>query len=129
MGGPTVAEPTVAVSCMLLAMLLAVTPTRVTEVVVVMVMVVYPFTNVAAPVPLVTDMLKVIGVVLVDGLTVAVVGTGFPSGTKGVSPNVTPRLTLTPPLGLKDCRGQVGGRLTPCSVPVVLELVEAKETP
>jgi len=97
---PTVVEPTVAVSCMLLGVLLAVTPTRVTEVVVVMVMVVYPFENVADPVPLVVDMVNVIGVVLVDGLTVAVVGTGFPSGTRGVSPNVTEGLTLTPPWGL-----------------------------
>ena len=82
------------------------TPTSVTEVVVVMVMVVYPFANVAAPVPLVTDMLKVIGVVLVDGLTVAVVGTGFPTGTKGVSPKVTVGFTLAPPWGLAKNRGQ-----------------------
>jgi hypothetical protein len=98
---PTVADPTVAVTCMLFGVLLAVTPTRVTEVVVVMVIVVYPFTNVADPVPLVTEIVNVIGVVFVDGLTVAVVGTGFPSGTNGVSPKVTVGLTLAPPPGLK----------------------------
>src|SRR5258708_3311358 len=98
---PTITDPTFASNSMLLDVLLAVMPTRVTEVVVVMVMVEYPFPKVAEPVPLVVDMVNVIGVAFVDGLTVAVVDTGFPTGTNGVLPKVTVGLTLAPPPGLK----------------------------
>ena len=39
--------------------------------------------------PLVVDIVNVIGTVFVDGLTVAVIGTGFPIDAKGVFPKVT----------------------------------------
>jgi hypothetical protein len=105
---PTPIPPTIAVTCMLFGVLLAVTPTRVTLVVVVMFMVVDPLAKVAAPVPLVVDMLRAIEAVFVEGLTVAVVDTGFPSGTNGVSPNVTVGLTLPPPPGENCLAGQIG---------------------
>ncbi len=92
---PTIVPPTVASNSMLLGVVLAATPTRVTEVVVVMVMVEYPFPKVADPMPLVVDMVNVIDVVFVGGLTVAVVDTGFPIGTNGVSPKVTVGITVS----------------------------------
>jgi len=126
---PTVVPPTVAVNCMLLGALLAVAPTRVTEVVVVMVMVEYPFPKVAEPVPLVVDMVKVIGSVLVEGFTVAVVWTGFPSGTNGVSPKVTLGVTLSGPLGPYSVLGHLSLRLFASSQPRVEEEVEPTPTP
>lgn len=125
---PTFTLFTVAVTCMLLDVLLAVTPMRVTEVVVVMVIVVYPFPKVAEPVPLVVEMVNVIGVVFVDGLTVAVVETGFPSGTNGVLPKVTVGLTLSLPVGLKVLMGHKR-MLLPSSCPEVSELVVPTDIP
>src|SRR5258708_35132549 len=98
---PTITDPTFASNSMLLDVLLAVMPTRVTEVVVVMVMVEYPFPKVAEPVPLGVDMGNVIGVAFVDGVTVAGVGNGLPTGTQGGLPKVTVGLTVRPPTGQK----------------------------
>jgi hypothetical protein len=109
--------------------LLAVTPTSVTEVAVVMVMVVYPFEKVADPVPLVVDIVNVIGVVFVDGLTVAVVGTGFPKGTKSVFPKVTVGLTSTPPPGVNPRAGHLIRESLLLRVPVLWDEVEPAPAP
>ncbi len=113
---------------MLLGVLLAVWPTRVTEVVVVMVNV-EPFGNVAEPVPLSVRMLSVIGVVFVDGLTVAVVGTGFCIGTKGVLPKVTVGFTLTPPPGVNLLAGHNSRQSLLLRSPLVCDVVEPMDCP
>ena len=124
---PTMLPPTVASNSMLLGVLLPVCPTRVTDVVVVIV-IVEPFMKVAEPVPLSVRMLNVIGVVFVEGLTVAVVDTGVPSGTKGVLPNETVGFTLSPPLGLKGTSGHCSRVLELFNSALALEVVEPTET-
>jgi hypothetical protein len=100
----SVVDGIVAANWMLLGVVLAVTPTIVRVVVVVMVIVAYPDAKMADPVPgpLVVDMVNVIAVVLLGGFTVAVIGTGFPSGTSGVLEKVTEGFTLTSPPGQKS---------------------------
>lgn len=90
---PTVAffDSTVAVAvrAILLGVLLACVPRMVSAVVVVIFWLVAPFRKVADPLPMVVERVRVIGVVLQGGITVAVIVAVLPIGTTGVPEKVT----------------------------------------
>lgn len=98
--------PTVAAICTLSGVLLGVTPVSDSVVVVVIVIVCALFdVNTASPDPAVVEIVNVIVMVLVDGVTVAIMGALPGMGTTGVPENETVGVTVPGP---EPSNSQVG---------------------